>query len=353
MKKEATPPPRPAIRLFATCPPSSAHAEGYPERVSEVARWSEEAGCEGILVYADNSLVDPWLVSQLIVQATEHLSPLVAVQPVYMHPYSVAKMVTSLARLHRRPVHLNLVSGGFRNDLLALGDETPHDRRYDRLTEYAEIVQGLLDGGKPVSLDGDFYRVEGLRLAPPLPEELRGDVFVSGSSEAGMGAAKRLDALAVKYPRPAEEETEDAGAFRDDRDDGVRKGVRVGVIARDDEAEAWRVAHERFPGDRRGQLTHQLAMKVSDSVWHEQLSKSAETAREEGTSPYWLFPFENYKTMCPYLVGSYRRVGEELGRYAALGAGTFILDVPPDDEELHHTRAAFEAAGTQVSSEAA
>ena len=330
---------RARARIFSTCPPSSAFPPGaYPERIAAVARWSEEAGCEGILVYADNSLVDPWLVAGHALRATERLAPLVAVQPVYMHPYSVAKMVASLAHLHGRAVHLNMVSGGFKNDLVALGDETPHDRRYDRLTEYTKIVQGLLDGGA-VSLAGDFYRVEGLRLQPAPPEELRGEVFVSGSSDAGMGAARVLGALAVKYPRPAHEEQ----AADDWKDDGVARGVRVGVIAREDEEEAWRVAHERFPGDRRGQLTHQLAMKVSDSVWHQQLSKTS-----EGTdgSPYWLFPFQNYKTMCPYLVGSYERVGEELGRYVALGAGTFILDVPPDDEELHHTRTAFEAAGT-------
>ncbi|HUP43801.1 MAG TPA: LLM class flavin-dependent oxidoreductase [Thermoanaerobaculia bacterium] len=321
------------MRLFATCPPSSAHPDGYRERVAEVARWSERAGCEGILVYTDNSLLDPWLVAQLVLDATETLAPLVAIQPVYMHPYAVAKMVASLARLYGRPVHLNLVSGGFRNDLLALGDSTPHDRRYERLTEYATIVQGLLAGG-PVTLEGAFYRVERLKLAPAPPPELRGDVFVSGSSAAGLGAARALGALAVRYPRPAAEEVGFPGG-------DVRTGLRLGIVARDEDEAAWRAAAERFPADRRGQLTHQLAMKVSDSVWHRQLSELA--GRTNG-SPYWLFPFENYKTMCPYLVGSYRRVGEELGRYLELGARTFILDVPPDEEELGHVVAAFEAA---------
>lgn len=327
----------PPVRLFSTCPPSSAHPIGYAEKVAEVARWSEEAGCTGILVYTDNSLLDPWLLSQIVIRSTKALAPLVAVQPVYMHPYTVAKMVTSLAALHGRPVHLNMVSGGFRNDLLALDDATPHDRRYDRLLEYTTIIRRLLDGDGPVSFDGEFYRVERLKLAPPLPEELRGDVFVSGSSEAGMEAARALDALAVKYPRPADEEDDFGRPGRGD----VRQGIRLGVIARDTEEEAWRVAHERFPGDRKGQLTHQLAMKVSDSVWHRQLSGMGE--RTERT-PYWLFPFENYKTMCPYLVGSYERVGEELGRYLDLGAQAVILDVPPDGDELQHTRQAFQAA---------
>ncbi len=323
------------IQLFSTCPPSNGDGARYRERVADVARWSERAGCRGILVYTDNSLLDPWLVSQVILESSTALSPLVAVQPVYMHPYTVAKMVTSLASLHGRSVHLNMVSGGFRNDLLALADPTPHDRRYERLTEYTTIIQRLLEGAGPVTFEGEFYRVERLELKPALPPELRGEIFVSGSSEAGRGAARALGAIAVKYPQPAEREEAAEPA-------AARQGIRVGVIAREAEEEAWRVAEARFPGDRRGQLTRQLATKVSDSEWHRQLAGMAGESGGAGESPYWLFPFENYKTMCPYLVGSYRRVGEELGRYLAGGARTFILDVPPDEEELLHVREAFE-----------
>src|SRR5437870_4145979 len=108
------------IRIFSTCPPSKdLDKRDYFRNVADVARWSEGAGCHGILVYADNSLVDPWLVSQLIMENTEALCPLVAVQPVYMHPYSVAKMVASLGFLHGRRLWLNMVAGGFKNDLVA------------------------------------------------------------------------------------------------------------------------------------------------------------------------------------------------------------------------------------------
>jgi len=65
--------------------------------LEEIARWSEDAGCEGMLVFTDNAQLDPWLVSQVIIEATERVCPLVAIQPVYMHPYSVAKMITSFA----------------------------------------------------------------------------------------------------------------------------------------------------------------------------------------------------------------------------------------------------------------
>jgi hypothetical protein len=118
---------------------------------------------------------------------------------------------------------------------------------------------------------------------------------------------------------------------------GLRRGIRIGIIARASEDEAWRVARRRFPPDRAGQLTHQLAAKVSDSVWHRRLS----AADDPGGHPYWLVPFQNYKSMCPYLVGSHRRVGRELGRYVELGFDSVILDVPPDAEDLAQIRAAF------------
>jgi alkanesulfonate monooxygenase len=322
-----------SIEIFSTCPPSTGVVRGlYPARVAEIARWSEEAGCRGILVYSDNSLVDPWLLSHLIIQNTQTLCPLVAVQPVYMHPYWVAKQITSLAHMYDRRVYLNMVAGGFKNDLEALDDTTPHDKRYARLVEYTTIIMRLLSSQTLLTYQGEFHTVSNLKLTPPLPAPLLPGVFVSGSSEAGLEAARALGATAIKYPKPAAEEErppENLGHF----------GIRVGIIAREHEHEAWEAAHARFPTDRKGQLTHQLAMKVSDSAWHKQLSAIAPDTEE---SPYWLVPFQNYKTMCPYLVGSYDTVARELSRYVSLGHRTFILDVPFDRDDLHHTSIAFE-----------
>jgi alkanesulfonate monooxygenase len=309
--------------------------------VVDVARWSERYGCQGILIYADNSLVDPWLVAQLIIQHTTCLCPLVAVQPVYMHPYAVAKMVASLGSLHGRRVYLNMVAGGFKNDLAALNDTTPHDRRYDRLREYTLIIEQLLASPAPVSYRGEFYTVERLKMTPPLPQDLFPGFFVSASSEAGLATARALGATAVHYPKPS---TDYAPRAPSDAD---RSGIRVGIIARDTEDRAWKIARERFPEDRKGQLTHQLAMKISDSVWHRQLSE-LEPAMPD--SPYWLVPFQNHKTFCPYLVGSYERVGAELARYIAAGHRTFILDIPPSEEDLYHTTVAFQLASLEVTS---
>jgi len=327
--------PDDALEVFTTCPPlGSDGGKSQLEQLIDVARWSEEHGCKGMLVFSDNSQLDAWLLSQVVIQNTRALCPLIAIQPIYMHPYTVAKTLTSIGHLYNRRFYLNMVAGGFKNDLIALNDTTPHDQRYDRLIEYTQIIQKLLEGSGPVSFAGEFYKVDKLKLAPPLAPELFPGIFVSGSSDAGVSAARAIGAVAIKYPKPASEEEIHAG-------DSLECGIRVGIITRPDAEEAWRIAMTRFPEDRKGQLTRQLASKVSDSVWHHQLTE-LETKRDG--NPYWMVPFQNYKTMCPYLVGSYEEVAEEMSRYFSAGFRRVILDVPPGSEDLAHTFEAFNLA---------
>jgi len=330
------------IEIVSTSPQSKDFpGETYVQQVISVARWSEEAGCSAALVYTDNSLVDPWLVAQIILQNTQKLCPLVAIQPIYMHPYSAAKMVASFGHLYGRRIYLNMVAGGFRNDLFALNDTSPHDDRYARLVEYTTIIKLLLASPEAVTYEGKFYRVNRVRMTPPLAPELFPRILMSGSSDAGLAAAKTVDAVAVQYPKPAND-CEPAVCLN-----GIRAGVRIGIIARETNEEAWAAAYERFPADRKGQIAHQLAMKISDSHWHKQISDMSKE-HDSAQNVYWTWPFENYRTFCPYLVGSYQDVSKELSGYMQVGYRTFILDIPPNREELLHAQAVFQLAWEQA-----
>lgn len=327
------------IQVFSTCPQSKDSSPAdYPRRVAEVARWSDEAGCTGMLIYTDNGIVDPWLLAQSVLGCTRRLCPLVAVQPVYMLPYAAAKMVTSLGFLHGRRIWLNMLAGGFRNDLIALGDTTAHDDRYARTVEYALAMRALLATDGPVNFSGRWYALRGARLLPALPPELFPGFLISGSSPAGRQAAAAIGATAVEYPGPPG--TADAG---EPAGPSPGRGIRIGIIARDDAEQAWRAAWQRFPDDRRGRIAHALAMKTSDSSWHRTLSAIARERPADG-SPYWLWPFEHHQTFCPYLVGDFSTVAGELGRYLAAGHSTFILDIPTEPDDLETAQVAFRMA---------
>lgn len=326
--------PAQPFQLFSTCPQSKDFSQAdYAKRVIEVAQWSEAAGCDGILVYTDNGLVDNWSVAQLILEHTEQIAPLVAVQPLYMHPYMVAKRISTFAFLYGRKVYLNMLAGGFKTDLSGLGDNTPHDERYDRTTEYTLVIRGLLESDQPFTFEGKYYQVKNLKLTPPLPDHLQPGILISGTSDAGMAASRAIGAAAVRYPKPPSEEHV--------MNEPIAPGIRLGIIARDSAEAAWQEAYQRFPETRSGQVTHGLAMSVSDSDWHQQLSKLGE--KPVGIdNPYWLGPFQNYQTFCPYLVGTYSEVAAVIKRYFELEFRTLITDIPQSEDDLLHIQTALQ-----------
>src|SRR2546429_1898710 len=235
------------LKVFATCPPSyTASPLVYRREVLDIARWSDAAGCEGILVYTDNGLVDPWLIAQDIITHTHRLCPLVAVQPVYMHPYSVAKMVATLGFLHGRRIYLNMVAGGFTNQFETLDTRTPHDERYTRLVEYTGLIMRLLGSAKPVTQDGRYYRVTNVKMTPPLDPALKPGVFVSGSSEAGLAAGRELCAPPAREPQPGSD-YEGGPPI-----DAAALGIRIGILARGDPGEGRAAARRRCPRGRQG-----------------------------------------------------------------------------------------------------
>ncbi|WP_320203653.1 LLM class flavin-dependent oxidoreductase [Agrobacterium rosae] len=319
------------IPIYTTCPPSSAfQGKDYLAHVGEVARWSEQQGATGMLIYTDNSLVDPWCVAQAALTETDRLLPLIAVQPIYAPPFSVAKRIASLAHLYGRAIALNMVAGGFVKDLATLGDKTAHDDRYERLLEYTQLIKALLLN-ETVTFEGRYFTLSDTRLLPQMPSELLPKIFVSGSSSAGANVAASLEAIAVNYPPAPDAITAAAapGSF-----------ARVGIIAADTDAEAWARAHHRFPPSRRGEMTHRMATAVSDSVWHKTLSAIAEN-QPTPVGAYWLHPLKTYRTFCPYLVGSHQTVGATLAQYRAAGFDGFILDVPQTEDDLVHAMEAF------------
>src|SRR5579864_73534 len=190
------------IDVFSTCPAlTEVTHDMYLQQVINVARWSEAWGWAGTLIDAGNSLADPWLVAYTIIRHTRALCPLVAVQPLYMHPYAVAKIVSTIGSLFGRRVSLNMDPGSFENDLAPLNDVTPPSRRYDRLVEYTLVIKKLLGSPAPLTYRGEFYTVDRVKLAPEAPAGLFPGIFIAESPETGANAAARLGAIAVKCPK--------------------------------------------------------------------------------------------------------------------------------------------------------
>ncbi|MBZ5522427.1 MAG: LLM class flavin-dependent oxidoreductase [Acidobacteriia bacterium] len=311
--------------------------ETYLSRLRQVAQWSDRHGCRGMLIYTDNRSIDPWVMAQDVISHTETLSPLIAVQPVYMHPYAAAQKIAALARVYGRSVDLNFVAGGFQFDLNALDDRVPHDARYERLSEYGLIVKRLL-AGERVSIQGDHYRVFGLKLEWKTESSLLPRITVSGSSPAGLKCAEALHATAVTYPKPIGASQAPDGTDAGQSCNGLATGIRIGILARETRDEAWQQAMAWFPEDTRGQSVRKAAAQTTDSSWLHQLSTLSDNHYSIGKDIYWMGPFASAKSFCPYLVGSYDEVAAYLSLYLRGGVRLIILDCPREEADLVSAR---------------
>lgn len=315
--------------------------EAYVSKLRQVAQWSDQHGCRGMLMYTDNHGSDPWVLAQDVIAHTHTLSPLIALQPVYMHPYAAAQKVVALARIYGRSVDLNLVAGGFRFDLAALGDFLEHDARYERLSEYGLLMMKLLTG-KRITAEGRYYRVFGLQLEGSVGDDLLPRLTVSGSSPGGLKCAGVLKATAVMYPKPLHPaQTNSVNVLAEAQCAGLRAGVRIGILARETAEQAWTEAKARFPENPEGQAMHKTAVQTSDSSWLLQLSDLKSDHPAMRRDVYWLGPFGS-DTYCPYLVGSYDDVAFYLSAYLRGGVRLIILDCPREEEDLVHAHAALQ-----------
>jgi alkanesulfonate monooxygenase len=310
--------------------------EAFIARLRKTARWSDQYGCRGMLIYTDNRSSDPWVLAQDVIAHTNSLSPLIALQPVYMHPYAAAQKVAALARIFGRSVDLNFVAGGFQFDLTALDDRLGHDARYDRLSEYGVIMRRLLTGDR-VTVQGMYYKVFGLQLGWVMDSDLLPRFTVSGSSPGGLKCAELMNAIAVMYPKPLDPaKTYSPPVLAETQNARICIGIRIGILARQTEEEAWREARARFPEDPRGQAMRKAAVQASDSSWLHQLSALTGDDHSARRDVYWLGPFGSSKSFCPYLVGSYQNVATYLSAYLRGGVQLIILDCPSEEADLAH-----------------
>jgi len=312
--------------------------EQHPLRAAaRAARLAERYGYTGMLLFYNHRSLDPWLLASAVIQQTEHLVPLVALQPYALPPMTAAKMVSTLAGLYRRRVDINLIAGADTGELAQVGDDTPHDARYERAAEYMQAFRALTSGNDAYSLEGEHYRYDRLRMWAAVEPSLRPRVFVAGSSAAGRQAASAVSAdVAVTHPEPIDAFTTN---FLRDVPDGLNIGIRIGLLARETADAGWQEARTRHRADRAAVIRTQLKRR-SASEWSRRLAVLA-TETDTVDEVYWTGAFGSGKGSFPLLVGDYEQVAAYLGRYLAAGVREVLVGGLETAEEFEHADRVF------------
>jgi alkanesulfonate monooxygenase len=321
--------------------------------LKEIAQAVDRLGYSGVLIPTGKGCDDPWVVASALAPLTRRLKFLVALRPGVASPTFVARQTAALDRVSEGRVLVNVVSGGNPTELAGDGIFLPHDDRYAQTAEFLDVYRRLLSG-ETVDFSGVHIRVKGAQLnflpiQRPLPP-----IWFGGSSEAALDvAAEHVDTY-LTWGEPLAQVAEKMDTVRQRasaRGRKMRFGLRIHLIVRETEAEAWSVADKlisHLSDDSIAAAQNRLAAE-SDSVGQARMYglHGGRRDRLEIAPNLWSGIGLVRGGAGTALVGDPLIVADRLRAYQELGIDTIIASGYPHLEESYKVaELLFPALGT-------
>ena len=316
----------------------------------QIAIAADSLGYEGVLIPTGRSCEDSWIVASSLIDATRRLKFLVALRPGLVAPAQSARMAATLDRLSGGRLLVNLVTGGDAEELAGDGQFLAHAERYEESAEFIRIWRDIIarsHDGESLDFDGKHLRVQGAKLLFPPVSRPYPPVFFGGSSEpAHELAAEQVDTYLTwgEPPAAVAAKVADLRARAAKRGRQLKFGIRLHVIVRETEDEAWRAAAELVSQlDEATVEAAQRKFAQMDSVGQRRMAElhkgkfNKANVREglEISPNLWAGVGLVRGGAGTALVGSAQQVADRLKEYAALGLEYFVLSGYPHLDEVH------------------
>jgi alkanesulfonate monooxygenase len=306
----------------------------------QIARAVDELGYYGALLPTGRSCEDSWIVASALVPLTERMRFLVAVRPGLQSPSVAARMTATLDRISNGRLMVNVVTGGDPVELEGDGLFLDHDERYRLTDEFLTVYRRIL-AGETVDFVGRHLRHKAARILYPPVQAPHPPLYFGGSSEAGQDVAADHVEVYLTWGEPPAQVAEKIAAVRRRaaaRGRTLRFGIRLHVIVRETETEAWAAAESliRYV-DATTVAEAQKIFARYDSVGQQRMAALHGGGREalEISPNLWAGVGLVRGGAGTALVGDPETVAARIKEYAALGIDSFIFSGYPHLEEAY------------------
>ena len=316
----------------------------------QIAIAADSLGYEGVLIPTGRSCEDSWILAASLIDATRQLKFLVALRPGLVAPTQSARMAATLDRLSGGRLLVNLVTGGDAEELAGDGQFLSHAERYEESAEFIRIWREVLwrsHEGESFDFDGKHLQVKGAKLLFPPPNRPWPPVFFGGSSEAAHElAAEQVDTYLTwgEPPAAVAAKVADVRARAATHGRALQFGIRLHVIVRETEDEAWRAAAELVSQlDEKTVAAAQAKFAQMDSVGQRRMAELHQGRFDRNDVRKGLEIAPNLWAGVGLvrggagtaLVGNPQQAADRIKEYAALGLEYFVLSGYPHLDEAH------------------
>ncbi len=318
----------------------------------QVAQAADQLGYHGVLLPTGRGCEDAWITAASIAPFTERLRFLVALRPGAQVPGEGARQAATFDRMSGGRLLLNVVAGGSPKDLAGDGILLGHDERYEQAAEFLQIWRGLM-AGETVQHEGRYATSRGGKLVfPPVQQPYPPLYFGGSSAPARQLAAEQCDTY-LTWGEPPGQVAEKVGDVRRRAaalGRTLRYGIRLHLIVRETEGEAWDAARgliRHLSDDTIAAAQAKLAQE-SDSEGQRRMLALHGGSRErlEIAPNLWAGVGLVRGGAGTALVGDPATVAERIREYQALGLDTVIASGYPHLEDHTASRSCCSPCST-------
>jgi alkanesulfonate monooxygenase len=309
--------------------------------LKQIAQAADRLGYGGALIPVGSHCDEPWIVAAALAPHTERLRFLAALRPGLGSPTHFARQAAAIDRISNGRFLVNLVAGGDAKELAGDGIFLSHDERYAQASEFLTVFNRLL-AGESVDFNGRHLKVRGARQLFP-PVQHRVPIWFGGSSEPALDLAAEQTDVYLTWGEPLAQVAEKLDAVRARAAARGRKvtfGLRIHLIVRETDSEAWSVANKliaNLSDDAIAAAQRKFATE-SDSVGQQRMTalhRGGKRDQLEIAPNLWAGIGLVRRGAGTALVGDPKSVAARLREYQALGIDTVIASGYPHLEEAY------------------
>lgn len=307
------------------------------ELFDRITQAAEAAGFDYMLVPVASACWDAYASSAMMLARTRRIRMLVAARPGYVKPILLARMIAALDQLSGGRVAVNLIAGQSDDEAQQDGILLSKEERYELMEEDVAAMKALWTTPGPVDFEGRHHRLKGARIAPKPLQKPHPRFYLGGGSGQAWALSARHSDVHLFWGDTTERIAENmreirSMAARHGREDAIGFGMRLQIVCRETEQEAWDAAHALVAGVSDAQTTF-IRQHYAVSEANRRVQELARTHGELIAPHLWTGITKVRPGAGIAVVGNPQQCADTLQQFVDLGCRSFCLSGYLHDEE--------------------